>query len=65
MKNRKVPRYFQKLNDYFNMGKFEWETGKPKPQDDGTEGKDEIDLLMEQQQKKNINFKRRRNEINL
>jgi len=45
MKNRKVPRYFQKLNDYFNMGKFEWETGKPKPQDD------EIDLLMEQNKK--------------
>ena len=45
MKNRKVPRYFQKLNDYFNMGKFEWETGKPKPQDD------EIDLLMEQNTK--------------
>ena len=45
MKNRKVPRYFQKLNDYFNMGKFEWETGKPKPQDDG------IALLMEQNKK--------------
>ena len=45
MKNRKVPRYFQKLNDYFIMGKFEWETGKPKPQDD------EIDLLMEQNKK--------------
>ena len=45
MKNRKFPRYFQKLNDYFNMGKFEWETGKPKPQDDG------IDLLMEQNKK--------------
>ena len=45
MKKRKVPRYFQKLNDYFNMGKFEWETGKPKPQDDG------IDLLMEQNKK--------------
>ena len=45
MKNRKVPRYFQKLNDYFNMGKFEWETGKPKPQND------EIDLLMEQNKK--------------
>ena len=45
MKNRKVPRYFQKLNDCFNMRKFEWETGKPKPQDD------EIDLLMEQNKK--------------
>ena len=45
MKKRKVPRYFQKLNDYFNMGKFGWETGKPKPQDN------EIDLLMEQNKK--------------
>ena len=45
MRNRRVPRYFQKLNDYFNMGKFEWETGKPKPQ------YDEIDLLMEQNKK--------------
>ena len=45
MKKRKVSRYFQKLNDYFNMGKFEWETGKPKPQDN------EIDLLMEQNKK--------------
>ena len=49
MKKRKVPRYFQKLNDYFNMGKFEWETGKPKPE--WNEGKDEIDLLMEQNKK--------------
>ena len=45
MKKRRVSRYFQKLNDYFNMGKFEWETGKPKPQDN------EIDLLMEQNKK--------------
>ena len=48
MKNRKVPRYFQKLNDYFNMGKFEWETGKPKPQDD------EIDLLSVEAEEKCI-----------
>ena len=32
--------------------------GKPKPE--WNEGKDEIDLLMEQQQKKNTNFKKKK-----
>ena len=58
MRNRRVPRYFQKLNDFFNMGEWKEETGQPKPE--WNEGKDEIDLLMEQQQKKNTNFKKKK-----
>ncbi len=38
-KNR-VPRYFQKLNDLFNIGEFKWETGKNKVE------KDNFDTLL-------------------
>ena len=27
-RRRRVPKGFQQLNDFFNMGKWKWETGK-------------------------------------
>jgi len=54
VKMRRVPRTFQELNDLFNMGKFVWETGKPKSKKDS---KLPI-LLMEDNNKKK--FKKNR-----
>ena len=47
MKGRnRIPRYFQKLNDLFNLGEFNWETGKNKVEDG------ESDILLNEKNNK-------------
>ena len=47
MKGRnRIPRYFQKLNDLFNLGEFKWETGKNKVEDG------ESDILLNEKNNK-------------
>ena len=52
---RRVPKGFQQLNDFFNMGKWKWETGKNKVEPDA-----QIELLIEESKKFNDWFKKSR-----
>ena len=54
-RNRRVPKGFQQLNDFFNMGKWKWETGKNKVEPDA-----QIELLIEESKKFNDWFKKSR-----
>ena len=45
-RNRRVPKGFQQLNDFFNMGKWKWETGKNKVEDG------ESDILLNEKNNK-------------
>ena len=52
---RRVPKGFQQLNDFFNMGKWKWETGKNKVEPDA-----QIELLIEESKRFNDWFKKSR-----
>ena len=52
-RRRRVPKGFQQLNDFFNMGKWKWETGKNKVEPDA-----QIELLIEESKKFNDWFKK-------
>ena len=54
-RNRRVPKGFQQLNDFFNMGKWKWETGKNKVEPDA-----QIELLIEESKRFNDWFKKSR-----
>ena len=54
-RRRRVPKGFQQLNDFFNMGKWKWETGKNK-----VEPVAQIELLIEESKKFNDWFKKSR-----
>ena len=54
-RNRRVPKGFQQLNHFFNMGKWKWETGKNKVEPDA-----QIELLMEESKKWKKKFKKSR-----